>query len=383
MLALGIHLQMMIGPTLAVPATPEIVEALKSVQITHNDEGKSGFQLTFELGRGGLAGTLDYPLLANPLLRPFNRVVLTAIFSVVPRVLMDGVITHRQLSPGDTPGSGTLTLTGEDVSVMMDLKKVRAEHPAQPEPVIALKLIGSYPQYGLVPLVLPPVALDVPLPIDRIPVQLGTDLEYLNEMAERFGYKFFIIPGPAPMTNIAYWGPPPRLGVPQRALSVNMGPETNVSSIHFQYNALSPALVSDLVTDRQLNITLPVMTFASTRVPLTPMPALPFQLPNIRTTLLGNDRGGALSFAQAYARAQGMTDSSVDNVVTAQGELDALRYGDTLVPRALVGLRGAGFTHDGLYYVKSVTHSIRRGEYKQRFTLTREGDGSLTPAIVP
>jgi hypothetical protein len=374
---------MMIGPTIAIPATPDLTEAVQSIQITHNDEGKSGFQITFQIGRASLADILDYSLLANPLLRPFNRVVLTAVFNVVPRVLMDGIITNRQLSPGDAPGSATLTVTGEDVSVMMDLKKVRASHPAQPEPVIALKLIASYAQYGLVPIVIPPVSLDVPNPLERIPVQQGSDLEYLNEMAKRFGHNFFIIPGPAPMSNIAYWGPPPRIGILQRALSVNMGPETNVSSVSFQYNALAPTVVSDLVRDSQLNVTLPVMTFVSTRPPLVPMPALPFQLPNVRTSLLDSDSGGGLTFAQAYSRAQSLTDRSVDAVVTAQGELDALRYGDILTPRALVGLRGAGFTHDGIYYVKSVTHTISRGQYKQRFSLTREGDGSLTPAVIP
>ncbi len=86
---------------------------------------------------------------------------------------------------------------------------------------------------------------------------------------------------------------------------------------------------------------------------------------------------------QAFARAQGMTDASTDNVVTVTGELDAVRYGDLLTARGLVGLRGAGYSYDGLYYVKNVTHSIRRGEYKQRFTITREGLGSTTPVVIP
>ena len=78
-----------------------------------------------------------------------------------------------------------------------------------------------------------------------------------------------------------------------------------------------------------------------------------------------------------------MTDSSTDNVVTASGTLDATRYGGLLKPRGLVALRGAGLTNDGLYYVKSVTHSISKGEYKQRFTITREGVVALTPAVLP
>ena len=49
---------------------------------------------------------------------------------------------------------------------------------------------------------------------------------------------------------------------------------------------------------------------------------------------------------------------------------------------SLVGLRGAGFTYDGLYYVKSVSHAISKGQYKQRFSLTREGTGAITPVVV-
>ena len=39
----------------------------------------------------------------------------------------------------------------------------------------------------------------------------------------------------------------------------------------------------------------------------------------------------------------------------------------------LVGVRGAGLAYDGLYFVKSVTHNIKRGEYKQTFSLSRNG----------
>jgi hypothetical protein len=71
----------------------------------------------------------------------------------------------------------------------------------------------------------------------------------------------------------------------------------------------------------------------------------------------------------------------VDDVVKITGELDTLRYGDILQLRGIVGLRGVGYTYDGLYYVKSVTHSIRKGEYKQSFTITREGLGTTTQLV--
>ncbi|MBI9048804.1 MAG: hypothetical protein JEZ00_05280 [Anaerolineaceae bacterium] len=380
MTALGIHLTLMIGPTVAVPAPLPYLEALQSVRVTHSDTGRSGFQLTFQAGRPGPSSLMDYPLLSLPLLKVFNRVILIVTINAIPGVLLDGIITDQQLSPGNQPGTGTITVTGEDVSVMMDMEEKNVEHPAQPELVIANKIIATYAQYGLIPIVLPPLAMDVPLPIERIPAQRDTDLGYLNEMAGRHGYVFYVVPGPAPFTNTAYWGPPVRLGIPQSALSVNLGPNTNVNTINFQNNALAPAMVSGQVQDRQTNQTVPVQTVVSTRPPLSSQPAVLVNQPNVRTTQF---QGNGLNIAQSYGRAQAQTDASTDDTLTVTGELDAVRYGGMLQARSLVGLRGVGFTFDGFYYVKSVTHNITRGDYKQSFTLKREGTGAISPVVVP
>ena len=67
--------------------------------------------------------------------------------------------------------------------------------------------------------------------------------------------------------------------------------------------------------------------------------------------------------------------------VTAQGSLDVLRYGRLLKARQLVGVRGVGLAYDGLYFVKSVTNTLKAGELKQSFELTRNGLISLTPTV--
>lgn len=377
---LGVHLTLLLGPTVAIPAPPSITETLDQVEVKHTDEGRSGFQLTFKMGRSGLLDFLDYPLLSSPLLKPNIRMVLTVTFSAVPRVLIDGIITHHQHSPSNEAGASTLTVTGEDVSLAMDREEKSVEHPAQDETVIALKLIASYAQYGLIPLVIPPVAFDLPLPMERIPVQQATDLAYLQSLAERHGYVFYVKPGPAPMTNTAYWGPPVRTGLPQKALTMNMGPDTNIESINFQYNSLSPTKVRGRVQDRTTDQQIPVETFASLRIPLVSQPEWMVNMANLRVKQL---RHSGLNAMQAFARAQSMMDASMDQVVTGTGELDAVQYGDLLQPRGLVGLRGVGYSYDGFYYVKNVTHIIKRGEYKQRFTITREGLGALLPVVRP
>jgi hypothetical protein len=56
--------------------------------------------------------------------------------------------------------------------------------------------------------------------------------------------------------------------------------------------------------------------------------------------------------------------------------VDTFRYGDLMTAPGKVKLDNGGHTYDGEYYVRSVTHSITRGEYKQSFQLAREGVGS-------
>ncbi|HLJ35927.1 MAG TPA: hypothetical protein VKU38_19875, partial [Ktedonobacteraceae bacterium] len=71
------------------------------------------------------------------------------------------------------------------------------------------------------------------------------------------------------------------------------------------------------------------------------------------------------------------------DVVSGSGQLDVVRYGQPLKARGLVGVRGASLAYDGLYYVTSVTHNIKRGEYKQSFNLVRDGLLPNVPRVIP
>jgi hypothetical protein len=373
---LGVHLTMLIGPTVPTPAPPLLLEAIDQIEVTNSDSERSGFQVVFRAARDQNS-FLDFPIIGNPLTAPGNRIILVVTIGALPEVLFDGLITHQQLNPGQNPGDTTFAITGEDVSIAMDREEKNVEHPAQPETVIALKIIASYAQYGLIPDVRPAPALESPLPVERTPVQRATDLQYLEEMAERYAYKFFVTSGPAPGMNRAYWGPPPRLSVPQPALSVDLGPDTNVSSINFQNDAADATSVAGVVQDRQTNTAVPIRTLTSLRPPLAAFPGLAHPL------LAGTrayQAGGGRSVTQAMAEAQAETDASTD-IVKVEGELDVGRYGRLLQARGLVGLRGAGYAYDGFYYVSSVTSTITRGSFAQKFSLAREGTGSTVPVV--
>ncbi|MDJ0729236.1 MAG: hypothetical protein QNJ33_04510 [Crocosphaera sp.] len=371
MLVSGITLTVRIGNQKPKNVSRAFIDAIQSVQVIHSDQGRSGFEIIFQIGRLGAREQKDYHLVKEPDLNPGNRVILIVTLQAKAYLLMDGIITHQELSPSAEPGASTFTIKGEDVSVMMDRKESPVEHPKENDKVIVEQILRNYRKYGIkADVAKPPV--DAPSLKQRIPVKHGTDLHYIQKLAQRYAYVFYVEPGPKSGENTAYWGPPkkPR-EQPQKALTVNMGAFTNVDSINFQHNALEPTLVEGRVQDRKTNEIRGVKIMQSQRPALAKNPSLNQKNEDFLRITQFQQTGHLVSTAET--RAQSMTDRSVDNAVYVSGELDTVRYGALLEIRQLVGLRGVGYRYDGLYYVKQVVHKLRKGEYKQGFTITREG----------
>lgn len=370
----GVHLTLLIGPGLPGPAPEPVTDALTSVSVTSGKD-RSGFQLTFAVGK---RSPLLTALLPAGYFDPITtRVIIVVTAAGMPSVLMDGVVTRQEMVPSSEPGQSTLTITGEDLSVLMDIVEMPfMRFPNMPEIAIVNAVLAKYAAFGIVPAVVPPIFTEVPLMSDRIPTQTGTDLEYVKLLARRNTYVFFIEPGPVPGTSTAYWGPDITVPVPQAALSVNMDAETNVESLSFSLDGLAKKItvltIFDPVT-RRVPIVIPVPDLSILRPPLGARltPPAKVEYP---------DDLSELTPTQAVARALGIVFSASD-AITGSGQLDVLRYGGILRARQVVGVRGAGVGYDGLYYVQSVTHTIKRGEYRQSFSLSRDGLISLTPVV--
>ena len=116
---------------------------------------------------------------------------------------------------------------------MMDLKEQPAEHPAQDETIIANMIILSYAALGLTPIVVPPLTIDRRCRPSACPSQQVTDLDYLQQMARRYGYVFYVDPGTGAADQHRLLGAAAAPSVPQKALTVNLGAETNVDPISF------------------------------------------------------------------------------------------------------------------------------------------------------
>lgn len=358
-----------------LPVPADLVARVESAEVRLVESGRSGFQLVVATGRSGIASVADYPVLSRGLFERFHRVVLAVVVSGTPHVLFDGVVTRREL----TVNPPRLVVTGEDLGVLMDVEERNAEYPAQSDAVIAARLLARYARYGIVPVVVPPPSADVPTPVERVAVQTGTDLDHLETMAARHGYVFHLAAGPAPLSSTAYWGPAVPSGVVAPAVSYGATPFGNVESLSFQVDGLSPASVRGFVQDRRTNRAMPVVGLGGVRPPMSVRQVRLTNGPGARTV---SYRDSGASLAEALAAANARAEASAD-AVTATGKVDATRYSGVLRPRQTVGVRGAGWQHDGLYRVSGVTHSIARGSYTQDFTLTREGIGSTTLVVRP
>jgi hypothetical protein len=271
-----VHLTLLIGPGVPVPAPAEVTDAVESVQVTSGPD-RSGFQLVFAAGR---KSPLLHTYLPAGYLDPIvTRVIVIATVRGFPNLLMDGVVTRQDVTPSNDPGESKITVTGEDLSAVMDLVEMPfMRYPAQPVAARVAVILSKYAVLGIVPVVIPPVVLDVPNPLEELPSQRGTDLAYLRELAADCGYVFYVEPGPAPGASIGYFGPDVRIPVPQPALSVNMDAHSNVEGLSVGLDGMSKKIVVLSVFDpitKTGPVPIPVPNVSILRPPLGARPTPP------------------------------------------------------------------------------------------------------------
>ena len=326
-MASPLYLTLMAGPAVALPVPKPLIDALVSAEVTESATGRSGFQLTFTLANDSVLETFFLLAASSPI--PLLRVVLMVNFGGLPQIVVDGIVLHHEVVPDAMTGSSKLVVTGQDLAALLDLVDFTGlPYPGMTPDLRVTTILAKYAAFGIIPEVIPVLIPDVEVPVVQTPSQKKTDLNYIQELARECGYVFYFVPGPAPGTSQAYWGPQIRMGVPQQCLNVNLDSWTNVESLTFRYEPQTSVL--------------PI--------------------------------GQAIM--QGMARAVQTSD-----VVTGEGSLDVLRYGQVLRARSLVGLRGAGLAFDGMYFVDSTTHHIKPGEYKQNFVLKRNALVANTPVV--
>jgi hypothetical protein len=373
---------LMMGPIIPVTVPRVVLDSLASVEVKVEDVGQSGFQLIFSIDKQSPLQILFLLTGGMPLL--FMRCIVIATVNGVANVLIDGVITNNQLSPGDKGSNSTLTITGKDLTALMDQSNWSGfPFPACPREARVALLCAKYAFFGVIPIIIPSVLIDISLPIESIAGQQGTDLQYIQSMAAEVGYVFYIAPGPTAGVSTAYWGPQIKVGPVQPALNADMDAYSNVESMHFNFDQEKNKIPLLYIYNQETGVSIPIPI-----PPITPLNPPLGLIPPLPTNLIPPDlkafREDAAKLPIPQAIMLGLAEAAKNaEAVTCEGSLDVTRYGGVLSARKLVGVRGSGPAFDGLYYVKSVTHKIKRGEYKQNFTLTRNGLVSTVQTVSP
>jgi len=362
----GVHLTLMIGPVVPVPVGKDVLEALTDVEVKTTTAGPSVFRLNFELSTKSPLHTLF--LVSGGSGIPMVRVILAITLNGQTEVIIDGVMTQHQVQPGSGPSTSTLSVTGEDLTKVLDYIDFSGiPYPAMPPFARVNLIIAKYAFLGIIPKVIPSVLLAVPNPLDHLPRHDGKDLAYVKSLAQEVGYVFYHEPGPKPGFSFMYWGPEIKIGVPQPSLNADMDAHTNVDNLSFSFNSESASIPVLIIHNPETKAPIPIPLPSFN--PLSP--PLGF-IPPIRKNIERCNKVAKHTIPQAIM--SGLAKAAKDGAaVTATGSLDVLRYGRMLKARKLVGVRGVGHAFNGLYYVEGVTSTLKRGEFKQSFNLSRNG----------
>ncbi|MFG2195240.1 hypothetical protein [Streptomyces sp. NPDC048639] len=369
-----VHLTLHMGPKLTRPVPAEVTEALLSAQITSTAGERSGFQMAFDLTKKGM---ITQRLLPEGFFDPKTRVVVVTSIKGTPTVILDGLIVRQEVGASNQPGQTTLTVTGEDLTLLMDLEERTDRYPNLAPSQRVERILRKYADYGIDARIIREQIQQPPREQLRVDYQTGTDLQYLDELARANGYTFYLDPGPRPGRSTAFWGPEQRIGQRQHALNVNMDTNSTVDQLTFSYDGTAREEPQARWQDPRTRdaVLMPQPDIGPLRPPLgrRASPALK------RRTLSGTAKKDQ---EQAQAEILARAATSAD-AISGSGQLDVNRHGYVLRPRELVGVRGAGVTYDGDYYVKSVTHQLRRGSYQQNFTISREGLVARSDTVRP
>jgi phage protein D len=341
----------------------ETLNAIQSVEVEDHAEMADLARLRLTAAVGGKSR--NWTVIDDPICQRLTNLRIGArIGGGALEPLIDAYVIDVRAQLGAEAGKSLVEIVAMDATVLMDLdEKVRA-WPDQADSNIAEGIFGDY---GF------DTDVDntgyVRQERDVTSMQRGSDIRFLQHLAERNGFECFVEVGPSGRT-VGHFHAPRLNQSSQTVLSVNMGSETTVDDFKVRYDMLKATTAAASGIDTHDASAQPVAATTGSQKPLGGTSAIPTDRPRLKLLPgTGLSRAGELQ-----TLAQSVVDRSA-YAITAEGVVNAGALGQILQAKQPVLVRGAGTQFSGTYYVQRVLHRFEHNGYKMHVTLKRNAAG--------
>ncbi len=282
--------------------------------------------------------------------------------------LIEAYVVHVDTAFSNDPGSSELVVSAMDPTVLMHLEEKVKTWPNMTDSDVASQIFSDG-AYGFTPVV---ESTDYSHEEnDHTLTQRGTDIAFLQKLAEQNGYECFVTLGDGGQVEGHFHSPRPD-DPPQGVLTVNMGSATNVNTFRAKFDMVAPSVAKAQTIDPDdASGQSGDASQAQQSESMGESSATPTDRP--RTVLLSGLAMAQSGQVQRYA--QSVVDRSSYSI-SADGTLDTVAYANVLRAKQPVMIRGVGQQFSGRYYVERVLHTIAGdGTWTQQFTARRNATG--------
>ena len=350
------------------PASADVLNALKQIEM--EDHAAMADMLRLRLAVAVREDGSGWTLTDDDIFTRLARIKLSVTVGSGQAIpLIDAYVIDVDTTFSNEPGGSLLTVTAMDPTVLMHLEEKVKAWPNMMDSDVA-SAIFSDAAYGFTPVV--ESTGWSRQENDHTLMQRGTDIQFLQRLAERNGYECFVEMNDAGQVE-GHFHPPKRDGTPQGTLTVNTGAATNVNKFHSRFDMLGPTVAKGTTLDPDDASAQDGDIQQGTQSDgMGDSPTVPADRP--RKVLLSQLAMAQAGEVQRYAQA--VVDRSSWSI-QAEGELNTVAYGGVLRAKKPVLVRGIGRQFSGRYYVERVLHVIDgSGAYVQRFSLRRNATGT-------
>jgi len=361
-----------------VPASEDLLRAVRQIEVEESAEMADMLRLQLAIAVRSDGG--GWTLVDNGTFRRLTRLhLMVAVGNSPMESLIDAYVIETNVTFSDRPGQSTLNVVAMEPTVLMDLQEKAREWSDMADSDIAQAI---FREYGFESDVDPTTI--VRRQSERTVMQRSKDIQFLRELARRNNFECYVETDPRRHVNVGHFHRPRVDDRPQGVLSVNTGPETNVSSFSVRHDLLGPttakASAVDIETGTDPSSVIERPELAALGLESTVLSSLVEELlPGTpgpdwsRRVLLSQT--GLTEAAEVQAHAQAVVDRSSWSI-TASGEVHTATFGRILRAKRPVLVRGLGPRFSGAYYVERVSHTISSGGYTQAFSLKRNALGA-------